>query len=84
MTEEEFIERARGFLRAQVGDKASSVAADTELVTSGILDSLLVLEFFFFLEEVHGSAIDADQVSMASLSTLRSAYQLVAGTKAIA
>jgi hypothetical protein len=53
-------------------------------VASGILDSLLVLEFFFFLEEIRGSAIDADRVSTASLSTLRNAYQLVAGSKAIA
>jgi hypothetical protein len=42
------------------------------------MDSLLVLEFFFFLEELRGSAIEADDFSVGAVSTLRRAYRLVA------
>jgi hypothetical protein len=37
-----------------------------------------VLEFFFFLEQFRGSAIEAEEFSVASISTLRKAYRLVA------
>ena len=58
MSEDEFVDQAHEFLQQRIGDQADGVEGDTELVASGILDSLLVLEFFFFLEEVRGSAID--------------------------
>jgi acyl carrier protein len=77
MSEDEFVARAHEFLQLRIGDQANRVEGDTELVASGILDSLLVLEFFFFLEEVRGSAIDPEQVSVEALSTIRNAYRLV-------
>jgi acyl carrier protein len=77
MSEDEFVARAHEFLQQRIGDQANGVEGDTELVASGILDSLLVLEFFFFLEEVRGSAIDSEQVSVEALSTIRNAYRLV-------
>jgi acyl carrier protein len=77
MSEDEFVARAHEFLQLRIGDEANRVEGDTELVASGILDSLLVLEFFFFLEEVRGSAIDPEQVSVEALSTIRNAYRLV-------
>jgi acyl carrier protein len=77
MSEDEFVARAHEFLQLRIGDEANRVEGDTELVASGILDSLLVLEFLFFLEEVRGSAIDPEQVSVEALSTIRNAYRLV-------
>jgi acyl carrier protein len=77
MSEDEFVDRAHEFLQQRIGDQADGVEGDTELVASGILDSLLVLEFFFFLEEVRGSAIDPEEVSVEALSTIRNAYRLV-------
>jgi hypothetical protein len=44
---------------------------------SGIMDSLLVVEFFF-LEQLRGLAIEAEGFPVASISMLRKAYQLVA------
>jgi acyl carrier protein len=77
MSEDEFVDRAHEFLQQRIGNQADGVEGDTELVASGILDSLLVLEFFFFLEEVRGSAIDPEEVSVEALSTIRNAYRLV-------
>lgn len=78
ITEEEFIEAARQFLRQRLGGRADHVDGDTELVDSGLLDSLMVLEFFFFLEDLRGDAIPPDASSVKAIGTLRTAYQLVA------
>lgn len=75
--EQQFFESAREFLRERIGDQATHVDADTELVRSGVLDSLLVLEFFFFLEGIRGAAIEPGEATVEVLSTLRSAYQIV-------
>lgn len=75
--EQQFFESAREFLRERIGDQAAHVDADTELVESGLLDSLLVLEFFFFLESTRGAAIEPGAATVEVLSTLRSAYQIV-------
>jgi acyl carrier protein len=77
ISEEDFIARAREFLGTRLGSAADDLTADTELIRSGLLDSLLVLEFFFFLEQVRGSAVPEREVSNDSLATLRRAYRLV-------
>jgi acyl carrier protein len=77
ISEESFVRLAGEFLRERLGDRAEHVDADTELVASGLLDSLLVLEFFFFLEGIEGVAIKPEEASVDALSTLRSAYRLV-------
>jgi acyl carrier protein len=79
ISEEKFLASAKEFLGERLGDRAASVDVDTELVRSGLLDSLLVLEFFFFLEGLTGTELDPEDATVESLSTLRNAYQLVAG-----
>lgn len=76
--EADFFKRAKEFFLSRIGDTADPLTEDTELVSSGIMDSLLVLEFFFFLEQLRGSAIEPKEFSVASISTLRKAYRLVA------
>lgn len=79
MTEAEFYEKAKAFLLERIGEKATPLTEDTELVESGLLDSLLVLEFFFFLEELRGTSIEPENFSVSSVATLRSAYGFVSG-----
>ncbi|MBE7324657.1 hypothetical protein IEQ44_08325 [Nocardioides sp. Y6] len=75
ISEQQFMESAATFLRQRLGEGAAAVDADTELIESGLLDSLLVLEFFFFLEELTGTAIDPAQASAKDLASLRTAYR---------
>lgn len=77
MSEDEFIWAAREFLCERLGSKGEHVDGDTELLDSGLLDSLMILEFFFFLENVRGDALQSDASSISAMATLRSAYQLV-------
>jgi len=79
MTKDQFVTAAKTFLTEKVGDEAATVDAETNLVDAGSMDSLMILEFFFFLEELKGSAIDSSKVSDESLATLSGAYELVAG-----
>jgi acyl carrier protein len=74
-TEDEFISRARSFLTERLGDGAT-FDADTDLVGSGLLDSLAMLEFFFFIEEQRGTPIDTKGFSLQLISSIRAAYQL--------
>jgi len=77
LTEHEFISRASTFLTERLGDGAA-FDADTDLVGSGVLDSLAMLEFFFFVEEQRGEAIDTKDFSLQSISSIRTAYKLAA------
>lgn len=77
MTEEQFLRAAQDFLDERLGEGAREVNPDTELVESGIMDSLLLLEFFFFLENLTGTEIKPEAATVEGLSTLRNAYRLV-------
>ena len=77
ISEDRFLELSQEFLLERLGDKAAHVDADTELVESGLLDSLMVLEFFFFLESVSGTTVKPEEATVQSLATLRGAYRLV-------
>lgn len=77
ISEEKFLELSREFLVERLGSKAEGIDATTELVESGILDSLMILEFFFFLEGITGTAVEPGSATVESLATLRGAYQLV-------
>lgn len=77
MTQDEFIAEAKAFFESRIGDEAAAITGDSDLVGSGIMDSLMLLEFFFFLEELNGSALDAESITTESLSTLNGAFALV-------
>jgi acyl carrier protein len=77
ISEESFQSNAVEFLRERLGTRVDQIDGDTELIQSGLLDSLMVLEFFFFLEGVRGGAIELDEEHPAGAMTLRSAYRLV-------
>jgi len=80
MTKEEFVQAAREFLWDRIGEQSKEIEPDTDLIKSGIMDSLMLLEFFFFLEEKKGSALEASAVTNEALSSLENAYSLVAGS----
>ncbi|HET9622743.1 MAG TPA: hypothetical protein VFP84_15325 [Kofleriaceae bacterium] len=75
ITENEFISRASAFLTSKLGDGAK-FDADTDLVAAGVLDSLAMLEFFFFVEEQRGEPINTKDFSLQAISSIRTAYQL--------
>jgi len=78
ISEPDFLESAREFLSSRMTGDTAEIAPTTELIDSGLMDSLLILEFFLFLEDLRGSSIDPEGFDVASLATLRDAYQLVA------
>lgn len=77
LTEDVFISRASAFLTDRLGDGAR-FDADTDLVGAGVLDSLAMLEFFFFIEEQRGAPIDTKEFSLQQISSIRTAYRLAA------
>jgi acyl carrier protein len=74
-TEDEFIASANTFLVGRLGDGAT-LDPDADLVGSGGLDSLAMLEFFFFVEEQRGEPIDTAEFSLQMISSIRAAYKL--------
>jgi hypothetical protein len=75
-TESEFIERARAFLRDNLGKDGSGVDPDRDLLEAGVLDSLLLLSFLHFVEQARGSAL-VDLPDFRSGFSLRTAFQMV-------
>jgi acyl carrier protein len=64
----------RSFLQ---GEDPENLTRTTELIRSGILDSLATLELVSFLEESFGIQLEAHDVGPANLGTLDSIDRLV-------
>ncbi len=77
---QDFLDQALRFISDRIGEKASAIQPETDLRARGILDSLLIIEFFVFLEQIKGSPIDASTFSLDRISTLDAAYELVTST----
>jgi acyl carrier protein len=61
-----------------LGERLSSVPGPgDELIDSGRLDSLTILELYLFVEELHGEPIPPEQASLDDLRTLDAAYRLL-------
>ena len=74
--EDEFIKTALRFLE-EIGADAAAVKPETNLIDSGILDSLGILAFLDFLEQQSGESIEIDGMTIESISTLHNAYQFM-------
>jgi acyl carrier protein len=77
LTEEVFINRARGFFYEVAGVESASLDADANLIESGILDSLLLISFLAFIEKLRGSQLDITREDLPAISSLRGAYAFV-------
>lgn len=64
----------RSFLQ---GEDPESLTRDTELIRSGIIDSLATLELVSFLEESFSIELQAHDIGPANLGTLESIDRLV-------
>lgn len=71
----EFIERARDFL-ARFGVVRVALDPDVDLVDAGVLDSLLLLAFFVFVNEQRGRDAQFDPQDLTAIRTLRGASAL--------
>lgn len=77
MDEITFIERSRAFLTELADTKVDEIGPDTDLIATGIVDSLKLLEYFDFIEHLRGEQIPAAAVSFELLATMRGAYRLL-------
>ena len=64
------------------GEDSRNLGPDTELIRSGVLDSLATLELVTFLEERFGIELGADDVGAENLGTLESIERLVHAKRA--
>jgi acyl carrier protein len=48
------------------GSRHAEVTSETDLLESGLLDSLLLMDLIFHIEEVYGIRFDSDHVSPAN------------------
>jgi acyl carrier protein len=59
------------------GEDPNALTPATQLITSGVLDSLATLELVSFLEERYGIELEAHDVDASRLGTLNDIAQLV-------
>ena len=64
------------------GEDPRNLKSDTELIRSGILDSLATLDLVSFLEERFGIELGADDMGAENLGTLESIEELVRSKRA--
>ena len=84
MADSTIVEKVRKFVLDEFlpGEDPDELQADTELVTSGVLDSLAVLKLVTFLEEEFGIEVAAHEADEEHLDTLALIAQLVVSKKA--
>jgi 2-isopropylmalate synthase len=61
----------RDFLAQLSGRRSESIDVDTDLIESGIVDSIGMLELFAFLESLTGGPIDDYRISLDGLRSVR-------------
>ena len=65
---------------AQNGDQTQDIAADTPLLSSGVLDSLNLFMFISFIEDELGIAVEPDDVVPENFENLNAVCALLART----
>lgn len=82
MQRDQFIEQLKRFILDKSRLAAAEVGADTPLIESGIVDSLLITELILHVEDVLGIAIDIDDFRLASFRTIGAIYERYAPAEA--
>lgn len=74
------VERLRSFIaeRFLPGTALSDVSTDTPLISSGVLDSLALLELIGFVEEQFGIGLAAHNVNADNFETIAAMCDLIA------
>ncbi|MCW8206078.1 acyl carrier protein [Verminephrobacter aporrectodeae subsp. tuberculatae] len=75
MTYEQFIEQIRNFIATRAKVQPQVIQADTPLIDSGYVDSLLLTELILFVEDLLGCNIDIDDFRISKFETIESIYQ---------
>ena len=65
MSEEELIDRIIKWVRE---NKYAEIRADTDLITTGLLDSIDIVDLFMFIEGLIGCKIDLTDVDLSEFS----------------
>ena len=74
MKRDQFIENVRNFIVSKSKVKTTDVGADTQLIDSGIVDSLLITELIIYVEDVLGININIDDFHLTSFRTIATIY----------
>lgn len=61
------------------GKPELNLSAEDNLLESGVIDSMGVMEIATFIEESYGAHIEDDEITLENFSTLSSIAMLVAG-----
>lgn len=75
--DEAFVARAVAYIRDQLGKDTQGVGPDSDLIQTGVLDSLGLVSFMVFLEEERGEEL-AEVPDLSQGFSLRRAHRLVA------
>jgi acyl carrier protein len=80
MTQDGIAERVKQFILAEFlpGEDPAELTPSTELVSSGVLDSLAVLKLVTFLEETFAIEVAAHEADAEHLDTIADIAKLVA------
>ncbi len=74
MTYEEFLADMTRFIASRAKIPPARLQADTKLVESGIVDSLLLTELILYVEDALDCTIEVDNFKMSSFESIASIY----------
>jgi acyl carrier protein len=75
VTEEEFYQRMRAFLRGRRPDLSGEIDPTTQLWQAGYLDSFGLIEAIAYLEELTGHPIEVSADDLPSFFTMKGMFE---------
>jgi acyl carrier protein len=75
MTYEQFIEQTRSFIAKRAKVQQQNIQADTHLIGSGYVDSLLLTELIIFVEDLLDCTIEIEDFRISHFETIKSIYE---------
>ncbi len=83
MTENSTVEKLKAYILEEFlpGEDPSELQVSTELVTSGVLDSLAILTLVGFLEEEFGIEVEPHEADVENFNTLADIARLLASKR---
>jgi acyl carrier protein len=76
---DEFIDQVRRFIEEQTGMASGNIDWTDDLLAEEVLDSLIYVEFLFFLADMAGRELQSDESPTDAINTIEDAFRFVIG-----
>lgn len=79
ISRDEFLGKVRLFIEEQTGTAGRDIGWDDDLLGDKVVDSLIYVEFLYFLLDLHDPPLTTDELPEDPITTIEEAFRVVSG-----